>query len=194
MSLLAKAAGTATILRALPRQRRIPFLSREELGELRDRHVRETVFYAAEHVPFYREVFRSAGISPREIRGADDLRHLPLIKSKDWALASRAERQAVNSPVQSTLSNLTEWALVEIEKHIPEAPLCAMIHDAGMGYCPEDRAEPDVLFHSELGESGFLLECSRQAEPEDAMGFQGFDATAIEHDLTPISSKRDPAD
>mgnify|MGYP000945007934 FL=1 len=66
---------------------------------------------------------------------------MPLIASKDAALASRAERQAVNSPVQSTLSNLTEWALVEIEKHIPEAPLCAMIHDAGMGYCPEDRAE-----------------------------------------------------
>jgi DNA polymerase I-like protein with 3'-5' exonuclease and polymerase domains len=69
------------------------------------------------------------------------VRHLPLIHSKEWQIASKAERQAVNSPVQSTLSNLTEWALVEIEKHVPEAPLCAMIHDSGMGYCPEDKVE-----------------------------------------------------
>jgi phenylacetate-coenzyme A ligase PaaK-like adenylate-forming protein len=79
VSLLEKAAGTATILRALPRQRRIPFLSRDELEQLRDLRVRETVSYAAEHVPFYRDVFRSAGISPREIRRADDLGRLPLI-------------------------------------------------------------------------------------------------------------------
>lgn len=69
------------------------------------------------------------------------VRHLPLIHSTEWKIASKAERQAVNSPVQSTLSNLTEWALVEIEKHVPEAPLCAMIHDAGLGYCPEDKVE-----------------------------------------------------
>ena len=48
----------ATILRALPGQGRAHFLSREELVERRDANVRETVRYAAEHVPFYRELFR----------------------------------------------------------------------------------------------------------------------------------------
>jgi phenylacetate-coenzyme A ligase PaaK-like adenylate-forming protein len=83
MSLLAKVTGTATILGALPRQRRIPFLSREELEELRDRRVRDTVSYAAEHVPFYRDVFRNTGVDPREIRRADDLRRLPLISREE---------------------------------------------------------------------------------------------------------------
>jgi phenylacetate-CoA ligase len=83
VSLLSKTAGTVTILRALPRQRRIPFLSREELEELRDQRVRETVFHAAEHVPFYRDAFRRAGLDPREIRRADDLRRLPLISREE---------------------------------------------------------------------------------------------------------------
>jgi phenylacetate-coenzyme A ligase PaaK-like adenylate-forming protein len=83
VSLLAKAAGTVTILRAFPQQRRIPFLAREQTEELRDRRVRETVSHAVEHVPFYRDAFRRAGLDPREIRRADDLRRLPLISRED---------------------------------------------------------------------------------------------------------------
>lgn len=69
------------------------------------------------------------------------VRHLPWIRSQDRQVASRAERQAINAPVQSTLSDLTCWALAEIDRQIPEAQPCAMIHDAVVGYCPEDRAE-----------------------------------------------------
>lgn len=69
------------------------------------------------------------------------VRHLPWIRSSDRQVASRAERQAINAPVQSTLSDLTCWALAEIDRQIPEAGPCAMIHDAVLGYCPEDRAE-----------------------------------------------------
>ena len=69
------------------------------------------------------------------------VRHLPWIRSSDRQAASRAERQAINAPVQSTLSDLTCWALSEIDRQIPEARPCAMIHDAVLGYCPEDRAE-----------------------------------------------------
>lgn len=69
------------------------------------------------------------------------VRHLPWIRSSDRQVASRAERQAINAPVQSTLSDLTCWALSEIDRQIPDARPCAMIHDAVLGYCPEDRAE-----------------------------------------------------
>lgn len=69
------------------------------------------------------------------------VRHLPWIRSSDRQVASRAERQAINAPVQSTLSDLTCWALSEIDRQIPEAQPCAMIHDAILGYCPEDRAD-----------------------------------------------------
>lgn len=69
------------------------------------------------------------------------MRHLPWIRSQDRQVASRAERQAINAPVQSTLSDLTCWALSEIDRQIPDAQPCAMIHDAIVGYCPENRAD-----------------------------------------------------
>ena len=69
------------------------------------------------------------------------VRHLPWIRAQDRQIASRAERQAINAPVQSTLSDLTCWALSEIDRQIPDAHPCAMIHDAIVGYCPEDRAD-----------------------------------------------------
>jgi phenylacetate-CoA ligase len=57
----------------------VPYLPLEKLHELRDRQVRETVRYAAETVPFYRDWFREQGINPADIRTADDLDRLPLI-------------------------------------------------------------------------------------------------------------------
>jgi phenylacetate-CoA ligase len=41
--------------------------------------VRDTVSYAAETVPYYRDLFRRNGIDPREIRTAADLERLPLV-------------------------------------------------------------------------------------------------------------------
>ena len=67
------------ILRSLPGQRRIPYLPRERVLELRDERARAIARYAAETVPFYRDAFRREGLDPREIRSADDLERLPLI-------------------------------------------------------------------------------------------------------------------
>jgi phenylacetate-CoA ligase len=74
--------GTLTILRALPGQRRVPFLPAEELAGLRDARVRETVRYAAETVPYYRDLFAREGIDPREICSAGDLARLPVIDKR----------------------------------------------------------------------------------------------------------------
>ncbi len=72
-----------TIARHLPGQWRALFVPREELEGRRDRAVRETVLYAAGHVPHYRDLFRHEGIDPREIRGADDLARLPTLTRED---------------------------------------------------------------------------------------------------------------
>ena len=45
--------------------------------------MRETVTYAARHVPHYRDLFRHEGIDPREIRGADDLARLPRLTREE---------------------------------------------------------------------------------------------------------------
>jgi phenylacetate-CoA ligase len=79
MQVIARARGTMTILRALRGQRRLPYAPRAHIEELRDRRVRETVVYAAEHVPYYRDLFRRHGIDPRELASAADLTRLPLL-------------------------------------------------------------------------------------------------------------------
>jgi phenylacetate-CoA ligase len=73
---LTKARGTLTILRELPRQRRVPFLPAERVHELRDARVRELVRYAAETVPHYRH------LDPGTIRGANDLDRLPFVEKR----------------------------------------------------------------------------------------------------------------
>jgi phenylacetate-coenzyme A ligase PaaK-like adenylate-forming protein len=78
-SAVRRVQGTLTILRTLRGQHRVPYLPPERLHELRDQRVRETVLYAAEYVPFYRDHFRRERIDPRELRSADDLAQLPLL-------------------------------------------------------------------------------------------------------------------
>ena len=78
MRALDRLYGTAVVAAAIPRQRRIPYLPAEELAELRDRRVRETVAYAAATVPYYRDLFAREGIDAREITTAADLERLPL--------------------------------------------------------------------------------------------------------------------
>jgi len=57
----------------------VPYLSREHLHQMRDRRLRDIVRYATETVPYYRDLFRSEGIDPRDIRTAQDLDRLPLL-------------------------------------------------------------------------------------------------------------------
>jgi DNA polymerase I-like protein with 3'-5' exonuclease and polymerase domains len=68
------------------------------------------------------------------------VRHLPLIRSKNRKLASMAERQAINSPVQSTLSDLCLWtiAMAELELNLDREGLqiVGMTHDSIYGYIP----------------------------------------------------------
>jgi len=64
------------------RDLRTPFLAPEKIHALRDARLRALVRHAAEHVPHYRELFRDAGIDPREIATADDLAALPLLEKE----------------------------------------------------------------------------------------------------------------
>jgi phenylacetate-CoA ligase len=71
--------GSAIVAAYLPGQTRVPFLPREQLEVLRDRALRRMVRYAARTVPFYRDLFASAGIDPATIRTAGDLARLPVL-------------------------------------------------------------------------------------------------------------------
>jgi phenylacetate-CoA ligase len=74
-----RAWGTAVVLGTLPKQRAVPYLPPERLVELRDARVRETVTYAFETVPYYRELAQTGKVDPGRIRTAEDLDRLPLL-------------------------------------------------------------------------------------------------------------------
>jgi DNA polymerase I-like protein with 3'-5' exonuclease and polymerase domains len=69
------------------------------------------------------------------------IRHLPNIRSKFPDVRSKAERQAINSPIQATLSDLAQFALAVFRQEYgrPEGcRFCMMIHDALYAYVRTD--------------------------------------------------------
>lgn len=53
--------------------------STDRLQNLQDEKLRHLVAHAVENVPFYAQVFRERGLSPKDVRCAQDLRKLPLL-------------------------------------------------------------------------------------------------------------------
>jgi len=71
------------------------------------------------------------------------VRHLPLISSPDREARSGAERQAVNSPVQSCLSDMMQLAMIRIDQeygHTGDVEMWLMCHDACAFYVPVEDA------------------------------------------------------
>ena len=74
------------------------------------------------------------------------IRHLPLIKSPNRDVASKAERQAINSPVQGTLTDMGLWTIALEHKSglSAVAPCFGACHDSILNYVPEDRVDEIV--------------------------------------------------
>jgi uracil-DNA glycosylase family 4 len=71
------------------------------------------------------------------------VRHLPDIQSPDNSVRMEAERQAINSPVQSCASDLTLFAMIQLQKRLKpsEAAMVMTLHD-GIGFeIREDKVE-----------------------------------------------------
>lgn len=83
------------------------------------------------------------------------IRHLPLINSQVSVIRHGAERQAVNSPIQSTLNDIMLWALGIAHERgwDKEAPCFGTVHDAGYNYVPEDNWEFYVKRDKEMMEN-----------------------------------------
>jgi phenylacetate-CoA ligase len=54
-------------------------ISQEQIAEFRDLRIRDFVAHCAATVPYYRNLFHQLRISPADIRGLDDLQHLPVL-------------------------------------------------------------------------------------------------------------------
>lgn len=66
------------------------------------------------------------------------VRHLPLINSRDSMTRGTAERQAINAPIQSCLSDMVLYAIGILSEQYPDLWMAGMTHDAIYGYVPED--------------------------------------------------------
>jgi phenylacetate-CoA ligase len=66
--------------------------SRDELGSIRDLKLRKLIRHAHARVPYYRQLFESVGLSPHDIRTAEDLRHIP-VTSRDALQALELRRK-----------------------------------------------------------------------------------------------------
>lgn len=78
------------------------------------------------------------------------LRRLPLIHSPESKARGSARRQAINSPIQSTLNELCLWAIAEMDRRYPELDLVGMTHDNVLSYVPEGEAEVWAARSTEL--------------------------------------------
>jgi phenylacetate-CoA ligase len=67
------------VWRAVRAGRAFERASREEMDAYVSRRLSDLVQFAAERVPYYRELFAREGIDPREIRAPADLRRLPML-------------------------------------------------------------------------------------------------------------------
>lgn len=71
------------------------------------------------------------------------VRYLPNIDSPDKELRGKAERQAINTPVQSMASDMLLLALVSVDSELRkyDARVIGEVHDALLIECREDQAK-----------------------------------------------------
>jgi len=69
------------------------------------------------------------------------IRHLPLINSRNGRVRSSAERQSINSPIQSCLSDMMLLGMVLIDCEYPDLHMFGMTHDEVQCYVPEDEVQ-----------------------------------------------------
>lgn len=68
-------------------------------------------------------------------------RHLPLINSYNSQVRSSAERMAINSPIQGTLSDMCQLAMIELDKRYPDLWMFGFTHDEIQFYVPENEEQ-----------------------------------------------------
>ncbi|QGJ95995.1 DNA polymerase I [Gordonia phage Yarn] len=85
------------------------------------------------------------------------VRHLPDVDSQDEGVVAEAQRQAINSPVQATASDLCLLSLVlldrEFRKRGLEAAPIGTVHDAINFECPDDELEEVIPLIKEVMEN-----------------------------------------
>jgi DNA polymerase I-like protein with 3'-5' exonuclease and polymerase domains len=83
------------------------------------------------------------------------VRRVPLINSAVGMFRSKAGRQAINSPIQATLSDIALWSAAIMWQRglLKKVPLFGMIHDQNLSYVPEKGYEKNIAERKEIMEN-----------------------------------------
>lgn len=94
------------------------------------------------------------------------LRRLPDIDSPDKQKRGDAERQAINSPIQSLASDMMLMALIEIDKELPKehVRIVGSVHDAGLYIIRNDKLNEYVPKIKAIMEAPKLFEGTFKAK------------------------------
>jgi len=84
-----------------------------EVREYQNRALRAMVRHAGTHVPFYRELYRQAGIDVRSFHGLEDIGTLPVVTRRELQLRSPQERLAEGYKRSRLLNHWTTGTLGE---------------------------------------------------------------------------------
>lgn len=68
-------------------------------------------------------------------------RALPEIYSQNWSEKGSAERCCINTPVQSSGSDILLSAMIEIDQTLPECQIVCTVHDSILVEVPEDKID-----------------------------------------------------
>src|SRR5690606_21017600 len=121
---------TLSLHDALPIYARVKY--NVDLTEEEAQHVRERFFELFSKLPDWHDRQRRFAKSHSYVRTPmGRIRHLPEVMSSDKAVRAEAERQAINSPVQSAASDLNLFAAIRISEAFPDdVRIIATVHDA----------------------------------------------------------------
>ena len=126
-------------------------LTREQAHDFR-----ESFFHRYPKLTSYHTAYKDFARKNKHVRTPlGRVRHLPLIKSPNRDVASKAERQAINSPVQGTLTDMVLWTIA-LEQQCglaAVAPCFGACHDSILNYVPEDQVDHVVTWQLEIMES-----------------------------------------
>lgn len=136
-------------------------------------HYWQTFFATYARLPKYHARMKKLAHAEGQVRNPlGRIRHLPLIHANDQATRSLAERQAINSPIQSALSDLMLLAMVQLDARFPDLWIFGMTHDSVEIYVPLDKGPELVAMAKETLENlpveqfGWHPQITFRADPE----------------------------
>ena len=91
--------------------------------------------------PWYAQQKRLCGLDGGVYTLFGRFRALPEIYSQDWSEKGSAERCSINTPVQSSGSDMLLSSMIEIENTLPEVRIVCTVHDSILIEVPEDKIE-----------------------------------------------------